>query len=646
MAKHKHRYQELAEGLRSLLGETAANDKSTIRHTYIQDSLTNGGKAFVDRVRKYGATDKGEPLRMTRWFCELLELIGDFRVPHVLTTGCSQLGKTQSSTLLLVDIIVHGKLNAGWFYASRGSRDLNVPEQFYPVVTEWLDRLAQETGEPLISEKDRQNSSRYQVDGTTAIFSYANTSKPSPSRQGLAAAGGAAVSFTANVLFYEERSQWSPGTADPLIRRLDASLIPTRPIRELGTPGAGLGIEVEVERSHYHFYPHYQCDSCGETHPLDPKGCLLKKFRRKDLSGKEVEGYLSESGRPVHWWHRDEDDPIESAYLACSNCGHPIRTEQRAEAWFACRRSGVRLRDFLDHLPQTEGRMKVAIHLSPLCRITQNNLAAELIRSGIEAVRAEDWQQQGLGHPSENTTNNVSLDMLKSAIASPVPFGEPTVTLAGCDQGRNEDWLWAMDVYCPENWQSLSIAEVMEQSIRVVRFGGDVIRTSTPEKLRELRVSYGLIDNEPDRSSAADLCAETCLEMADQKMGLKDAVKEGKVADGGVEYASWDIRTEKFLKQVLLNFATIAPDGYSLYRLPRDWNKWIGLTTERSPLRHLSGPSYDPDTGKWKRGEGNVDDLYYAAMFAEAAFYLWLLNGPRDFDFVSVGSRTTSRMRF
>jgi hypothetical protein len=583
---------------------------------------------------------------MTPWFCELLELLGDFRVPHTVTTGCAQLGKTQSHTLLIVDTIVHGKLNAGWFYASRDNRDLNVPEQFYPVVTEWLDRLARDTKEVLIGEKDRQSSSRYQVDGTTAIFSYANTSKATPQRQGLAAAGGGAVSFTANVLFYEERSQWFSGTADPLIRRLDASLIPTRPIRELGTPGSGLGIEVEVNRSHYHFYPHYTCDRCGETHPLDPKGCILRKFRRKDPSGKEVEAYLSESGRPVQWWYRDENDAVETAYIACLNCGHPIRDEQRDQARFQCRRSGVTLRSFLDDLPQTEGRLKVAIHLSPLCRLTQNNLAAELIRSGIEAVRAEDWQQQGLGHPSENTTNNVSLDMLKAAIAAPPPTGKPTVTIGGCDQGRNEDWLWTVDIYCPANWQSLSVVEVMEQSIRVVTFGGDVIRTATPEKLTALGVSYGLIDNEPDRSSAADLCADTCLEMADQKVGLKDAVKAGTVADGGVEYACWDIRTEKFLKQVLLNFVTPAADGHPLYRLPPDWARWIGVTTERSPLKHLSGPSYDPASGKWKRGEGNIDDLYYAAMFAEAAFYLWLLNGPRDFDFASIGSRTSSRMQF
>jgi hypothetical protein len=629
--------------------EVEDSGKSAIRHAYIADVMANGGRGFVDRVRKYGATDTGEPLRLRLWFCELLELLGDLRIPHVITVGCAQNGKTASNLLLLCDIITHGKMNAGWFYASRDSRDLNVPGQFYPVITAWLDRMQTETQTALITDKDTQNSSRYQVDGATAIFSYANTSKPTPQRQGLAAAGGAAVSFTANILFKEERSQWLPGTADPVERRLDASLIPTRPVRDLGTPGGGQGIEVEIDRAHYHFYPHYTCNACGETHPLDPKGCLLRQFRRKDIAGKESVVYLSESGRPVHWWHHDEANPVESAYFGCSNCGHPIDDGQRDESWYQCRKTGVRLRDFLDRPPQTDKRLKVAIALSPLTRITRNNLAAELVRGGIEAMRPEDWQQQALGHPSESSTNSVTIDMIKAAIAAPVPTYYPgkILTIAGVDQGTNEDWLWVMDAYLPFGWEGWDITEVIERSVRVVRFGGDVMRSAIPEKLEEFGVEYGLIDNQPSRSDAARLCAQTCLEMGDQKDSLKDAVKVTTVADGGQEFPCWDIRNEKFLKQVLLNFASrSSEDDQPIYRLPQEWQNWIGMTTERSPVRHLTGPSYDPGSGRWKRGEGNVDDIYYAANFAEAAFYLWLLNGVREVSFGRAGERSSRRARW
>lgn len=626
------RRQQLLQELEAQFG--AEEDESAIaqRRKFIAAITQEGGKGFVERVRRYGVTDRNEPLHLSRWFAELLEAIGDFRLHHTLTTGCAQLGKTLSHTLLLTDTISVGQLSAGWFYATRDSRNSNVPGQFYPIVGPWTERYSTETGVEL--SEDRQSISDYQLGSATAFFRYTSTTKPTPSRAGLATAGGSSVSFTANVLFYEERSQWLPGSADPLPRRLDYGLIPTRPIRELGTPGAGQGIEVEVERAGYWFYPHYTCSSCGKTAPLDPKGCLLKKFKRKDLSGKEVEAYLSESGRPVQWWFEDESDPVDTAMVACAHCGYPITSDQRDSAWFQCRRTGLTLRQFLDDLPETTGRYKVALHLSPLCRQTQNNLAAELIRAGLEAMRSEDWQQQALGHPSENTTNNVTLQMLKAAIAAPKPVAPPTFTLAGIDQGRSEDWLWVVDFHPPDGWQKLSVAEALEKTVRVVKFGGGVLRAAIPEKLSEMGVTYGIIDNEPDRSDASNLCAQTCLEMADQKPGLNDAVKEGKVIDGGREYACWQIRNEKFLKQVLTNFVTLAADGYQLYRLPADWEKWVGMTTERSPLRHLCGPSYDPDTGKWKRGDGNIDDLYYAAMFCEAAFYLQLIGQTKSANWV------------
>lgn len=635
----KRRLESLIEEIEAQFGLTDDDGKSSVRHQFIEGVMKTGGKGFVERVRRYGATDKGEPLRMPPWFVEYLELLGDFRVHHILTSGAAQIGKTAAHSLLMADTVITGKLNSGWFYASRDSRDLNVPEQFYPVVVHWLEKLMAETGQQIGQEGDRQSTSRYQVDGTTAIFTYANSSKASPSRAGLASAGGGVVSFTANMLIFEERSQWLPGTQDQPPRRADASLIPTRPIRELGTPGAGLGIEVEIERSQYWFYPHYTCDKCGKTAPLDPKGCLLRQFQRKEISGKIRQVYLSESGRPVEWWHQNPNEPLDTAYFGCSHCGHPIRDEQRDRAWFQCRRTGVRLRNFLDDLPPTTGRRKVAICLSPLCRMTKNNLAAELIRGGVESSRAEDWQQQALGHPSENTTNSITLDMLRAAIAAPKLETMPTFTLAGCDQGRSEDWLWITDFYCPSNWKTAPISQVLETTVRVVRFGGDIMRHATPERLAEWEVHYGLIDNEPDRSDASKLCGRTVLEMADQRAGLTDAVQEGEVEDGGQAYPCWKVRNEKFLKQVLLGFAMCGPDGHPLYRLPDSWERWVGVNTERSPLRHLAGPSYDPGSGKWRRGEGNIDDLFYAAMFCEAAFYLYLVNGPRKLEFASSGKR-------
>ncbi|MGA7933419.1 MAG: hypothetical protein WCA35_07720, partial [Kovacikia sp.] len=84
------------------------------RNDYIERCMEVGAKDFVERVEKYGCTEKGDKLRLTPWYREYLLVIGDFRLPHTLTTGCSQIGKTLAHTLLMVDSLTTGKLNGAW----------------------------------------------------------------------------------------------------------------------------------------------------------------------------------------------------------------------------------------------------------------------------------------------------------------------------------------------------------------------------------------------------------------------------------------------------------------------------------------------------------------------------------------------------
>jgi hypothetical protein len=164
-----------------------------------------------------------------------------------------------------------------------------------------------------------------------------------------------------------------------------------------------------------------------------------------------------------------------------------------------------------------------------------------------------------------------------------------------------------------------------------VRFAGDIIKPAIPERLREYGVNFGLIDNEPDRTDAAELARQTCLKLADQKDSLTSDTKLIKVSTGGVDHECWAIANGKFLKQVLNTFLLTDASGYPLQRLPSDWDMWLSNKSEISPLRHLSGPSYDPNTGRWSRGQGGIDDLYYANMFTQAAFYIWLMNQPPEY---------------
>lgn len=453
------------------------------------------------------------------------------------------------------------------------------------------------------AEGRSQNNSVYQVGKASGIFTYASTSRPSSERP--AAAGSAVVSVSADILFLEERSQYQPGSDAPLFRRLDASRIPTKPVRALGTPGGGQGIEAEIEKADYYFYPHCRCDRCQFQIPLNPKICLLS-------------APLSESGRPVKWYCSDEKNAIATAYFACPKCLHPISNEQRENAYMVCLHNGITLRDFLDNYTVTDYRMIVGINLSPLLRQSSYNLASEIIQSGLDTSNSDDFQQQVLGLPSINSNNSITLDQIKNAIASRKIKANADFRLCGIDQGRREDYLMVVDYFLPENWQRLSIAQIGEQTIRQVVYGGIIYRSAIASRLLELDVNYGIIDNEPDIAVAAELCSVTCLDMADQVSGFKDDFKLATVKDGGAEYKCYKLRYERYMRAVTLNFSV------KRVRLPDHWDKWITNKSELSPIRHLMAVSYDPQTGKWQRPKDHVDDLFYAFIFCESAFEIYL----------------------
>lgn len=594
------------------------------RERFLSDCYKYGGKKFVERVYKYGRTEKGIPIDASLWYREYLELIGDLRLAHVLTTGCAQVGKTLGHSLLNIDCLTAGKVNTGWFYDTRTSLDQNVPIMFHPMARFWVQNM-ENAGFRFLKVYDRTINTRYQIDGVTGIFGYVSGSKYKAA-DGTAAAGGTIVAYQIDLAFLEERSQYTPGSGDPIKRRLDASILPTRPIRELGTPGGGQGIEAEMAEADRYFYPHYFCPNCNDWFPLDPKGCILRKGKRTDIFGKNSESYFTASGRPSDWFFLDKNNPVTSAYIGCSNCGTILSKEQRLNAQFRDTRTGEFLRNFLDSLPPTipEKNWTIGVHLSPLTR-DRNNLAEEIIKTGLTVLMTADWQQQMLGWQSEVEVSYLSLALLKRAIEAPRvhPDRKPDFRLAGIDVGRSEDWIVIVEFFLPENYNELTIPENIESAVRNVIFGSGIPRTEIPELLNRLYVEYGLIDNEPSRESSMILCRNTCLELADQVSHLKNPVQSTIVSDGGIEYSCWSLRNEKFMNTVLEGFILIAEDGGPLYRLPADWEKWVGNPTDRSPLVHLSGPWRDAGN-KWHRGKDNIDDLYMAFLFCEAAFYLTL----------------------
>ncbi|NEP42444.1 MAG: hypothetical protein F6K35_25780, partial [Okeania sp. SIO2H7] len=250
----------------------------------------------------------------------------------------------------------------------------------------------------------------------------------------------------------------------------------------------------------------------------------------------------------------------------------------------------------------------------------------KIIRAGIEDLDSTDWQQQMLGHPSENFRASLTFANIEKCIGLPVPQRKPDVTLAGIDCGRSYDWLAVVSYYLPKNTNGKSIPDLMESSIREVKYLGHVNRSEIPiffdcDKTNEaLNFAGGFIDNEPGREAAMKLCRQIKgLKMADQK-NILDSISEGSVLDGGIEYPCYFIRSSKFLDMVLYGFL-LEIDGMPLYRLPEGMALWKANNSPQSPFRHLT--SMEKRNGEWQR-HNHSDDLFHALHFAEAAYEHWL----------------------
>jgi hypothetical protein len=615
-------------------------------------ALADYRKDFLSRLQRYGVTEKGEDLILHNWVEEFALLVGDLRIHHVLTAGNAQCGKSLINTLLLVDFLVFARLNTIWFYPTKAQVDTLVPELFGKVVRFYIEKVESDFRSrgidlQLIKENDRQLISRFQVSNATAIFSHAsNSAMNTPKKEGMATVGTAGSSFSGNILFIDERSQIPLEAISTLPRRLDASRIPTQPIREVGTYGDGIGIEYTIARSKYHFYPHITCKHCGHEIELNPKGCLLKK-------SKITEKYLARSGRPIDWYYYEKEDDcgythtyneenpkVNNAYIACSKCGTEIPKEQRLGAYFKCLNTGVKLRDYLEFIPSKgfeQIRDVCTVQLSPLLRDSKYNLAAHLISTGLTTESTKDYQQQVLGCTSENAENRISNELLLDSHWVAVPNSPPTFICCGIDQGRSENYIYICKYWLPKfNHRNINYTHIINRTYREVIYVAPMHVDSTIKLLRDYRVDFGIIDNEPDRKLAQEITDNTCLLAADQKAYLPQIQKHILVDTGGLQVEALGIDNNYFL--------TMLFDAFHNGLVRTDWD--VSDKGIYSPARHFKA-MHREDTGRWIRAKDKIDDFYFAGMFCEAAFYYQLdclIKGKRNKKSADWYSRLSSDM--
>lgn len=624
--------QELIE--ETLSKSLSENEKFLPIEVFLRTKFCTYSQDFVKRLEKFGCTELADDkLILYPWVKEFAKVVSELRTYHVLTTACAQIGKTLINTLFMVDFLVFVNLNVLWIYPSKTQVDNLVPGMFLPVVRAYIRNIetyfTEKNNKPftLTRDTDRTNNSNYQVRGATAHFRYTSTSAKdnTTQRKGLATVGGSASSISANILFIDERSQILPDALGTVFRRLDAARLPGGLIREVGTPGAGLGIESAIENANYHFYPHVICSHCDNIVALSPKGCLLKPIGE----GK----YLSLTGRPIEWFSKDKDDPIQTAYIGCPICASEISEEERINAHFRCIKTGISYAEYERKLPQTveeslSERKTIAVHLSPLLRVTKYNLAAYIIDAGLNSESVKDFSQQLLGFPSEVDTQSISRQHIKAAINRSIPDTGSFVTIAGVDTGRRENWMYICRYYI-QNLKFINgiwyytpsklVSPVMaiENATRQVIFAKDVSQDEIPFLLQKFKVDHGFIDNEPERIAAYEICQFTVLNMADQKKNLPKLIAPIQVMSGALEMEAYGIDTTYF-QDMMLNVWT----GNNISIFDFDVN-------DRSPKslsRHLCAMEKDSAMGQWIRPNDHIDDLFYAGVFCEAGIHQFVDN--------------------
>jgi hypothetical protein len=600
----------------------AADNKNRINfvQSVIDGSLPD---LFIDDMRQYSKTEFGGDIRWSPALYEILQLLSDFRVDEVYTSGIAQYSKTFSHSQLCSWLSQRANIRTLWAFPSQTTMLKLQPQQHAPILNLWTKankiKPSQSTG--------KQNVTTYSVGAGVANYSFNKVGSAAG-----AAAGSSAVAVTADVLFVEERSQWQPAGSDKVFhRRIDNGIlreINKFPIRVLGTPGSGAGIEKDIKDAKHNFWPYAKCPHCEDTITLTPLGCLFKKVVTKNKDNSLIERYFDETGLPLDWHHKDPDDPVRSAYFGCSSCGELLPDDLRQKAKFHDINTGMTLDEFLtSYVPSVwrEETLTVGIWGGLLFRDQPGTKLAPAVVGGAQDVTGmADYLQQRCGIPGDVIGGSITRENIKSAIEREDFYpteDETSVTLIGIDQGRSAWYAAVVEFIYNENLPPSLAMKTVRRNIKAFRI---LKEDEVPALMEEWGPVAGLIDNEPSISSASALADDLGLCLGNQQKKQKDEYKFSHVLDGGNEYECYQIRYNKYVWSLMVAFV------HGQVTIPDEYEHHLEFNTPKSIVRHLTAVEWDNTNACVVKKQDEPDDLFFALMFAEASFALYLQD-PENF---------------
>jgi hypothetical protein len=428
--------KQLANSPQALQDDTARS--RAIGEEAIALWYATSGANFIPWVQEEYRTHRGEKMHWKECFWEdLLAIAANPWFAQVLFQKAAQAGYTEAIIALSIFIVSKLRISVGFGFEQQSKMRELVGERIQPVLSHIPTVLTQRAN---YTRKDIDSKSSITIAGALLWFFYAGTR----TARGYTQAPSTLRSKPANMIVADEWGLYPPGILDVAIARMNASELPTKPVRAGSTPGEEGGVvDREIRMAKYLFQWQVKCPHCGSLEFLSPYGNFIKA---QIVEGEEA--YLDALGYPLDWFYHNPEDKISSAYIGCSNCAQELPRESIASGQFVCSNTGVGLRDLIE---QTKVNQKpvndaIALMLPRLASVLFN--PEERIRRLTKTRNPIDELQQGLGVSASVSQGKISVKHLVACTLIAHPEREPDMVVLGADQWRGglyvviAHWWW------------------------------------------------------------------------------------------------------------------------------------------------------------------------------------------------------------
>lgn len=601
------------EALQETTAESRAMGEEAIAHWY-----ATAGASFIPWVREEYRTHKGDKMHWKECFWEdLLAIAANPWFTQVLLQKAAQAGYTEAIIALSVFIVSELRLSVGLGFEQQSKMQELVGERIQPVLSYIPKVLAQREK---YTRKDIDSKSSITIAGSLLWFFYAGTR----TARGYTQAPSTLRSKPANVIVADEWGLYPPGILDVAIARMNASDLPTKPVRAGSTPGEEGGVvDREVRMAKYLFQWQVKCPHCQSLEDLSPYGNFIKC---QIIDGEET--YLDALGYPLDWFWTNPEDKISSAYVGCSSCHQELTKEAIAQGQFVCSNTGVTLRDLIAKTKVEQKPVEDTIAMMLPRLASRLFIPSERIRRLVKTRNPIDELQQGLGVSASVSQGKISVKQLVGCCAIAPPEREPDLVILGADQWRGglylviANWWWGDSPSKDEKYR-----HAFKQVIYHSRASG--FEDSLDELVERYKIDLIGVDNEPEYNTASGYAlahppgrvgtkGQVYLFDQQQLKGRQfdrairktySALKGKKAKKEGNDVVVYNIDRTYFLDQVrgrIYQKYQAFPSGLNYDSADND-NLLYHYTTS------------DRVDGKWIEPPGSPDHFFHADSFLEAA---------------------------